>query len=112
MRTRDQQQMRDIVQYVEDYAMEHDGNGPNTTMIAKKYGLTRAGTYYMLLAMDEMGMIFYRNGKITTEKLDKIGRTKGFAANYPEGITAENAEEIEGAVEDRRRPRRIAGSRR
>ncbi len=101
MRSKNQELMRKIKAYVEEYAMQHNGNAPSTTMIGDKFHMTRVSGYRYLKAMDELGMIIYRDGKVRTDKLDKINmRTGDLSENYIEGITAGTPVEIEGMVDE------------
>ena len=101
MRSKNQELMRKIKAYVEEYAMQHNGNAPSTTMIGDKFHMTRVSGYRYLKAMDELGMIIYRNGKVRTDKLDKINMRIGdLSENYIEGITAGAPVEIEGMVDE------------
>lgn len=101
MRSKNQDLMRKIKAYVEEYAMQHNGNAPSTTMIGDKFHMTRVSGYRYLKAMDELGMIIYRDGKVRTDKLDKINmRTGDLSENYIEGITAGTPVEIEGMVDE------------
>ena len=101
MRSKNQELMRKIKAYVEEYAMQHNGNAPSTTMIGDKFHMTRVSGYRYLKAMDEMGMIIYRDGKVRTDKLDKINMRGGdLSENYVEGITAGIPIEAEGLVDE------------
>ena len=101
MRSKDQELMRRIKAYVEEYAFQHNGNAPSTTMIGEKFQMTRVSGYRYLKAMDEIGMIVYRDGKIRTEKLDKIHLWRGdLSENFVEGITAGTPVEIDGLVDE------------
>ena len=101
MRSKNQELMRKIKAYVEEYAMQHNGNAPSTTMIGDKFHMTRVSGYRYLKAMDELGMIIYRDGKVRTDKLDKINMRIGdLSENYIEGITAGAPVEIEGMVDE------------
>ena len=63
--------------------------------------MTRVSGYRYLKAMDELGMIIYRDGKVRTDKLDKINMRIGdLSENYIEGITAGSPVEIEGMVDE------------
>lgn len=101
MRSKNQKLMRKIKAYVEEYAMQHNGNAPSTTMIGDRFHMTRVSGYRYLKAMDELGMIIYRDGKVRTDKLDKINMRIGdLSENYIEGITAGAPVEIEGMVDE------------
>lgn len=100
MRSKDQELMKKIKEYVEDYAIEHDGKVPSTTLIGQKFNMSRVSGFRYLQAMNENGMIIYKNGILRTEKLDKIHMTCGsLSENYPEGITAGEPESVEGMVD-------------
>ncbi len=101
MRSRDHDLMVRIREYVEEYAMAHNGQAPSTTMIGKRFNMSRVSGYRYLQTMDEMGMILYRDGKIITDELNKIRMTRGtLSENYTEGITAGAPAEVEGAVDE------------
>jgi len=100
MRTKDQDLMREILAYVEAYAMQHNGNAPSTTMIGEMFHMTRVSGYRYLKAMDELGMLIYRDGKIRTEKLDRIRIQENLSENYIEGIAAGSPLEAEGTADE------------
>ncbi len=90
-----------IREYVEEYAMAHNGEAPSTTMIGKRFNMSRVSGYRYLQAMDELGMIVYRDGKVLTEELSKISAARGaLSENYTEGITAGAPADVEGVVDE------------
>ncbi len=101
MRSKDHDLMVRIREYVEEYAMAHNGEAPSTTMIGKRFHMSRVSGYRYLQAMDELGMIVYRDGKVLTDELRKISVARGaLSENYTEGITAGAPEDVEGAVDE------------
>lgn len=60
-----------IKQYIEDYYFQY-GQSPSTTKIADAVGISRAGAYNYLVAMDEKGLIEYENGCVETSVTKKI----------------------------------------
>ena len=100
MRSKDRETMARMKAYIERYALEHDGQASNSTQVGEAFGMTRVSGYRYLRAMDELGMILYRGGRIRTEKLDKIRLGGGaLSENYTEGITAGAPADIEGQVD-------------
>lgn len=101
MRSRDQALMGRIRDYIEEYALRHGGEAPSTTVIGEKFHMTRVSGYRYLKTMDELGMIVYRDGRVHTDRLDKIRTRSGeLSANYTEGITAGEPVEIDGLVDE------------
>lgn len=98
MRQKNELLMLEIREYVERYALNHGGTTPSTTQIAKRFDISRAGAYRYLTAMDEKGMIEYRDGTIHTAELDKINRN--WSVGYMEGISAGEAYIIDGTVSE------------
>ncbi len=101
MRSRDHELMVRIREYVEEYALAHNGRAPSTTMIGKHFNMSRVSGYRYLRSMNELGMITYRDGQVVT---DQIGGAASFreplSAHYSEGITAGAPAEVEGAVDE------------
>lgn len=96
MRSKDQQQMADIKAFIEQYVLENNGIRPSTAMIAKEIGISRAGAYRYLVDMDKLGMIIYRNGTVTTDKISSIHSNLSVA--YEESISAGIPDEVEGTA--------------
>ena len=96
MRSKDQQQMADIKAFIEQYVLENNGIRPSTAMIAKEIGISRAGAYRYLVDMDKLGMIIYRNGTVTTDKISSIHSNLSVA--YEESISAGIPDEVEGSA--------------
>lgn len=71
MRKKSPELMDRIKQYIEDYYFQY-GQSPSTTKIADAVGISRAGAYNYLVAMDEKGLIEYENGCVETSVTKKI----------------------------------------
>ena len=78
MRTKNPELMKKILEYIEDYYLDHNAS-PSTTMIAEKMGIARGTAHKYLVEMDERGMLSYQGRKITTDRTEKM-RTSTFRA--------------------------------
>lgn len=72
MRHKDPELMKRIQDYLSEYYLENAGAMPSTTQIAAAVGVVRSTAYNYLVAMDKKGMIRYKDGEITSARLDKI----------------------------------------
>ena len=101
MRSKNMDQLRAMKEYLEEYAMEHDGYIPTMTEIAEAFRISRAGAFRYLKEMDERGMVIYRDGRIVTEKTRLIrNREGGLSEHYMEGISAGTPTDASGKVEE------------
>ena len=64
MRTKDPELMKQILEYIEDYYIDHNAS-PSTTRIAEQMGIGRGTVHKYLVEMDERGMLSYQGRKIT-----------------------------------------------
>ena len=71
MRTKDPELMKQILEYIEDYYIDHNAS-PSTTQIAEQMGIARGTVHKYLVEMDERGMLSYQGRKITTERTEKM----------------------------------------
>ena len=71
MRHKDPELMKKIRTYIGEFYIEHDRT-PSTTEIAEEVGTTRVSAYRYLVAMDQKGLLSYKNGEIMTESMRKI----------------------------------------
>ena len=71
MRTKDPELMKCILEYIEDYYLDHNAS-PSTTMIAEEMGIARGTAHKYLVEMDERGMLNYQGRHITTERTEKM----------------------------------------
>lgn len=71
MRTKDPELMKQILEYIEDYYIDHNAS-PSTTRIAEQMGISRGTAHKYLVEMDERGMLSYQGRKITTERTEKM----------------------------------------
>ena len=71
MRTKDPELMKQILEYIEDYYIDHNAS-PSTTRIAEQMGIGRGTAHKYLVEMDERGMLSYQGRKITTERTEKM----------------------------------------
>ena len=82
MRSKNMDQLRAMKEYLEEYAMEHDGYIPTMTEIAEAFRISRAGAFRYLKEMDERGMVIYRDGRIETEKTRLIRNREGGLSDF------------------------------
>ena len=71
MRTKDPELMKQILEYIEDYYIDHNAS-PSTTQIAEQMGIARGTVHKYLVEMDERGMLSYQGRNITTERTEKM----------------------------------------
>lgn len=71
MRYKDSTLMDKIVDFVSDFYLNHSYT-PSTTQIAESMGIARSTAYNYLVAMDEKGLIKYKNGEIVTTPMRKM----------------------------------------
>ena len=83
MRTKDPELMKQILEYIEDYYIDHNAS-PSTTRIAEQMGIGRGTAHKYLVEMDERGMLSYQGRKITTERTEKM-HTSTFRATFLAG---------------------------
>ena len=72
MRSKDPAIMQKIIEYVEDYQRENNGNSPSKAMIGEAVGMTRASASNYLIAMAERGLISYDGYHIGTSYMNKF----------------------------------------
>ena len=85
MRTKDPELMKQILEYIEDYYIDHNAS-PSTTQIAEQMGIARGTVHKYLVEMDERGMLSYQGRNITTERTEKM-HTSTFRAAVVEDIS-------------------------
>ena len=100
MRSRDRKLMEKIKAFVEDYAMENRGATPSNREIGDEFSIGRVNAYRYLKAMDEVGMIKYKEGRIRTDRIDKIAPATDLSPSYLGAIPAGTPDEIEAQVEE------------
>lgn len=100
MRSRNRRLMDKIKTYAEQYAMENAGSTPSTREIGDEFSIGRVNAYRYLKAMDELGIISYQDGRIRTERIDKIAPIKDMSPSYINSIPAGTPDEIEAQVEE------------
>ncbi|MBO5521361.1 MAG: helix-turn-helix domain-containing protein [Eubacterium sp.] len=71
MQHKDPDLMKRINTYIGEFYLDHDRT-PSTTEIAKTFGMSRSSAQRYLVAMNEKGMLSYRGGKLTIEKMEKL----------------------------------------
>ena len=71
MRTKDPELMKQILEYIEDYYIDHNAS-PSTTQIAEQMGISRGTAHKYLVEMDERGMLSYQGRNITTARTEKM----------------------------------------
>ena len=72
MRSKDRNLMNRIKSYIDDYVLEHYGKTPTMREIGAEFSISHVSAYRYLVAMDELGMVEYKDGEIHTEIMDKI----------------------------------------
>jgi repressor LexA len=92
--------MEKIKAYVERYAMENGGATPTNAEIGDEFAIGRVNAYRYLKAMDELGMLRYRDGRIHTERIDKIAPIGDMSPSYIDSIPAGTPDEIEAHVSE------------
>lgn len=100
MRSRNRRLMEKIKTYAEQYAMENAGSTPSTREIGDEFSIGRVNAYRYLKAMDELGIISYQDGRIRTERIDKIAPITDMSPSYINSIPAGTPDEIEAQVEE------------
>ncbi len=100
MRYKDSSLMERIKEYAETYAMENRGATPTNNEIGEALSVTRVRAYRYLKAMDELGMIRYIDGRIHTERIDKIAPITDLSPSYLDAIPAGTPDEIEAQVDE------------
>ena len=71
MRHKDPALMDRISEFITSFYLDHNRT-PSTTEIAEEVGTTRVSAYRYLVAMDQKGLLSYKNGEIMTESMRKI----------------------------------------
>lgn len=71
MRHKDPELMKKIKSYIGEFYLRHDRT-PSTTEIAKLFGISRSSAQRYLVAMDERGLISYKEGRIDVDKMEKL----------------------------------------
>ena len=100
MRYKDSSLMERIKEYAETYALENRGATPTNNEIGEALSITRVRAYRYLKAMDELGMIRYIDGRIHTERIDKIAPITDLSPSYLDAIPAGTPDEIEAQVDE------------
>ena len=100
MRSRNRRLMEKIKTYAEQYAMENAGTTPSTREIGDEFSIGRVNAYRYLKAMDELGIIKYQNGRIHTDRIDKIAPIMEMSPSYMNSIPAGTPDEIEACVDE------------
>ena len=99
MRHKDNDLMARILEYINQYALEHNGETPSTTVIAKGTRSSQSTISRYLIAMDELGMLRYDHGQIGTAQTDKIC-TWNSLAPVSGSVPCGSPEEIEEDIEE------------
>ena len=100
MRHKDRDLMVKIKKFVDEYALKNGGKPPSTRDIGGSVGLSHVGVIRYLREMDELGMIRYRDGKITTDAIDKIESPQPLVPAFSDSIPAGPEEDLSGMVEE------------
>lgn len=97
MRTKSPELMDRIKKFIEEYYFQN-GESPSTTKIAEAVGISRAGAYNYLVAMNDRGMIDYTSGIIettATKKYNHSQATTAIVGSVPYGMPQYEEEYIE-----------------
>ena len=97
MRTRDPELMKNIKDYIEQYYAEHRTT-PSTQNIGDRFGVTKVTIYKYLLDMDKRGLLSYKDGVLSTDKIGKLTPQVNYApivGSIPCGTPEECEEQIE-----------------
>ncbi len=100
MRSKDVGLMEKIKEYVETYALNNGGETPSTREIGNRFEISHVSAYRYLRSMSDRGMIRYVNGKIHTDRLDKIEPRMTLSPAFSNAIPAGPADEVEGYVDE------------
>ena len=71
MRHKSEELMKQIMDYAEQFQLLNH-RSPYTSEIADALGIVKSTVYKYLVAMNDRGMLSYRNGEIVTERTNKI----------------------------------------
>ena len=71
MRHKSEELMKQIMDYAEQFQLLNH-RSPYTSEIAEALGIVKSTVYKYLVAMNDRGMLSYRNGEIVTERTNKI----------------------------------------
>ena len=71
MRHKSEELMKQIMDYAEQFQLLNH-HSPYTSEIADALGIVKSTVYKYLVAMNDRGMLSYRNGEIVTERTNKI----------------------------------------
>lgn len=72
MRSKDHNLMETILEYINSHVVENCGQPPTTREIGAKFGISHVTAHRYLIAMDELKMLQYTDGKINTDIMDKF----------------------------------------
>ena len=100
MRSKSKEKMEQIKAYVESYAMSNGGKTPTNREIAPAVGLTHSCISRYLRAMDELGMIRYRKGKLSTDLIDKIETPDELSESYSDALPAGPGDDLTDTVDE------------
>lgn len=70
MRHKSEELMKQIMDYAEQFQLLNH-RSPYTSEIADALGIVKSTVYKYLVAMNDRGMLSYRNGEIVTERTNK-----------------------------------------
>ncbi len=100
MREKSLEMMKQIKNYIENFTIDSAGKKPTTREIGAAMGLSHVSVIRYLRMMDEAGLAVYRDGRIETDRLERMHGAPSFSRNYPEGISAGPGEDLEGIVDE------------
>ena len=100
MRHKNRDLMDKIKKVVDEYALENGGKPPSTRDIGNFVGLSHVGVLRYLREMDELGTIRYRDGKISTDIIEKMEAPQPLIPAFYDSIPAGPEEDLAGMVEE------------
>ena len=100
MRSKSPELMDKIKKYVEGYALDNGGRTPTTRQIGAAVGVTNVCVSRYLRAMNDMGLVRYNKGEISTDLIDKISISPKLAPSYEGSIPAGPAYEVDASVDE------------
>lgn len=99
MRHKDPALMNKIRDYAEKFYLER-GRAPSSAEIGSAVGVTKATAYRYLLDMAQKGMVDYRAGVLSTERIRRASLRVTPANVFLAGIPCGEPEQIEAAVDE------------
>ena len=100
MRAKSPKLMKRIKAYIEQYALENGGNTPTNRDIGAALDISHVSVSRYLRAMNDLGMLEYNKGKISTELIEKIEVPDSLSESYADSIPAGPADDLTDLVDE------------